>query len=275
MRSRFHILLFALALLGLVSCASRGPVVPMPPTARVSHLNSTLITPDVVKYTAKVLIRNPMRAKMTLDHMDYVVDLHDNELFDGSFSDLLEMKARGSQTVTIPFQISMKDIVEQAVDVLAEEGVRVTFSGLVYPLPESGFEPVPFGGTHVIPFPRIPEVFLEGASGNPFAEGFELVLRMRNPNAFPLTLKAMDTYMVLNGKEYPLLHTGERTPIAPGSSERFYLGMHHTKGKTLSMLLNMTQHETQEISVGGSLEFSTPYGLVYLPVELTGGSITR
>jgi len=271
MRTGPCILALVISALALCSCASRGPVVPVPPTVEVSQLDSVVITPDLIKFRAKVFIRNRMRARMSLDHMDYAVDLHDRELFESSFEDLLTMKSRGKQTVTVPFQISMKDVLEQAVDVLAEEGLRVDFRGWVYPLPDSGFEPIPFAATRVIPFPRIPEVFLAGVTGAPFSEGFEIVLRMHNPNRFPLTLKAMKTWMVLNGKRYPLFHTGERTHIGPDSSELLYLGIHHSKGKALSMLLNMAQSGSREFSLGGSVEFGTPHGLVYLPVELTGG----
>jgi len=148
----------------------------------------------------------------------------------------------------------------------------VGFSGVVHSLPESGFEPVPFGAYFTIPFPRIPVISFEGAKGDPFSPGFELALRMRNPNGFPLTLKSMDTWITLNDKKYDLLHTGHgATVIEPDSSDRVYMGMHHTKGKALSMILNMAQSESQEFALGGSVEFSTPYGIVYLPVELTGG----
>ena len=61
------------------------------------------------------------------------MDLHDQPLFDESFAKLSTMRSRGRTTVTLPFQISMKDIAKQVEDVVAEESVRVTLRGQVVP----------------------------------------------------------------------------------------------------------------------------------------------
>ena len=50
----------------------------------------------------------------------------------------------GRQTVTFPFQIAVADIAAQAVDLLAEGSMRVSFRGHVYPASSSGFAPIPF-----------------------------------------------------------------------------------------------------------------------------------
>ena len=108
------------AALAIVGCASQGPAVTEPPAVRVSRLASTVITPDLIKFEAKVVIQNRSTSALELDRLDYAVDLMDRELFKDSFADLLRSKGRGSQTVTLPFQIAMKDILAQSVPILAE-----------------------------------------------------------------------------------------------------------------------------------------------------------
>jgi len=128
----------ALALF-LAGCASQGPAVSGPPEVSVSWFNSTVIRPELVKFEAKIVIENRMSAPLDFQRVDYAVDLLDTELFTDSFDGLKRTNGYRNQTVTFPFQIVMKDIVDQSVGILAEGGMRVTFRGTVYPAASSGF----------------------------------------------------------------------------------------------------------------------------------------
>ena len=67
-----------LALFSLVvSACSSAPVIPIAPSVKVSELESVLITPDFIRYRAKVVINNQMRGKLNVAKVDYEVDLHE------------------------------------------------------------------------------------------------------------------------------------------------------------------------------------------------------
>lgn len=258
-----------LALSGAFSaCASppRGPVVPAPPSVAVTRFQSNLITPDVIRFDARIEISNRMRAPLDIERVDYGADLHDKPLFEESFAELHPMRSRGKQWVNLPFQVSMKDVTNQIEDVLAEEGIRVAFRGTVYPV---GFGPIPFEATRVIPVPRLPEVAIDGVQGSPLDGEFTVFLRVRNTNEFPMAFDDVDTFLSLNGKRYDLLRTESFSEMAPGGSGRVALTMHQTRGKGLSMVVNVVKHGAASFTVGGSISCRTPYGVILLPLDLS------
>jgi len=254
----------------LAGCATKGPQTVGPPTVEVTELRSTVFTPDVVKFEARIVIRNQTRDAMEFDRVDYSVDLFSTELFSSSFDQLLRTKSRGQQTVTFPFQIAMKDIAGSAVDLLDQGTLQVTFRGRVYPDPAAGFSSMPFEQTIQLPIPRIPTVSYDGAEGIPLSDGFRVRLRVQNPNAFEVAVDQVDTYLELNDHRYTLVHSVERTNIEPNGSGVVVLQMENTTGKGLSMILNTIQARQAQFSVGGSVTGRTPYGWVYIPIEVTG-----
>ena len=250
----------------LAGCASQGPAVSGPPEVRVSWFNSTLMRPELVKFEAKIVIENHMSAPLDFQRVDYAVDLLDTELFTDTFAGLKRTAGGRNQTVTFPFQIVMKDIVDQTVGILAEGGMRVTFRGTVYPAVSSGFEPLSFQETILIPLPRIPEVSFAGADGVPLTEMFRIRLRVRNTNTFTLTVNSIESYLQINQQRYALLHTEQSVELSPGGSGIVTLQMEQTPGKTLSMALSALQNQNPKFSVGGTIECRSPYGWIIIPV---------
>ena len=263
-----HFLPALALLLPLVqACASapEGPVVPSPPTVEVSRYGSEVITPEVIRFGAKVSIRNTMRGPLELERVDWSVDLQGAPLFDETFSELLPMGSRGAQTVSLPFQVAMSDVTDRLEGVLAEDAVRVAFRGTVFPV---GFEPIPFHAEQSIPIPKLPEVSLDGVQGSPLDGAFTVHVSVRNRNDFALDIAEVDTHVDLNGLRYEHLRTDAGTEIAPGGTARLVLAMENTKGKGLSAILNVAKSRAADVRIGGSLSCRTPYGLVYLPLEL-------
>jgi LEA14-like dessication related protein len=258
--------LLTILVLLLAGCAAKGSVVPTPPSVQFTQFDSLVITPEAIKFQVKLLIRNRMRAGLDLQKIDYRVDLHDKPLFADSFAQLHPIKGNGREVVTFPFQIAMKDVGNRAVDVLAEEAIRVSFRGQVYPV---GFDSIPFEMTKTIPLPRIPTITLEGTRGSPSDRIFTVLLRVANTNSFPLNIKSINSYLELNGTRYGLLRTQGITEIQPGSAETIPLTMEQSTAKTLSMILNVGQSGSLQFALGGDIRCQTPYGLIFVPLRLT------
>ena len=263
----------AAAALLLAGCASQGPAVMEPPEVRVSWFNSTVIRPERVEFQAKILIENRGTAPLDFQRVDYAVDLLGTELFTDSFDQLKRTAGRKQQTVTFPFQIVMKDILDQSVGILAEGGVRVTFRGTLYPAAATGFSPAPFQETILIPLPKIPQVSFAGAEGVPFSELFRVRLRVNNTNSFPLTVGSIDSYLQINQQRYTLLHTEQAVELPAGGSGTVTLQMEQTPGKTLSMALSTLQSPNPKFSVGGTIQCRSPYGWIIIPVLLEDQSL--
>jgi len=259
------VLLFVLA-----GCASQGPVVPTPPTVRVSELRSLSFTPDLVRLEAKILIHNVMSVPMDFERVDYAMDLFDKELFHDSFNGMKRTNGDGNQTVTFPLQIAMEDIAKQVGDLVTENSVRVTFRGEVYPAAKLGFDPIPFTGSLVIPIPRVPLVALVGVRGVPLSDSFALTFSVKNTNDFAFSVDTVESFLVLNDSRYSLLHTVQSTEIPPGESDIVTLRMENVQGKALGMALNLATSRGRDFAVTGSIRCGTPYGWFIFPIRLEG-----
>jgi LEA14-like dessication related protein len=262
-----------LPVLGLVlaACATRGPVVPQPPTVSVSRFNSYSISPQLVKFESQIVIRNRMPLDLDFERVDYAVDLFELQLFSDSFNGLKRTKGNGSQTVTFPFQIAMEDILKMAPELLVEGSLRVTFRGEVYPAGGFGFGPIPFRETIQLPIPRIPEVAFQGIEVLSLTLGrqVKVSLLVRNTNSFPISIEQVDSYLQINADAYRLLHTEQSTEIPAGSARTVALEMESSAGKSLAMVFSLLQSPQEaRLNVSGNLVFGSPYGRIYIPLKL-------
>ncbi len=251
------------ALLG--ACASEGPVVPVPPSVRVVRFESVRIAPDAIHFEAQIAIDNRMRAGLDIAKVDWGADVGDRPVFTETFADLHPMRAGGRQTVTFPFRIAMRDIADQAPEILAEEAIRFSFRGLVHP---AGFDPVAFRAARAIPLPKVPAVTIVGAEGSPVDVSFTVFLGIRNPNAFPLVVLAIDSYLAIDGTRYPLLRTEAVEEIGPRSSGRIALTMRQSAAKAAGMVWNVLRSRNPRFDIGGSFTCGTPYGVIDVPLRL-------
>jgi hypothetical protein len=258
------------ALMLIAGCASQKSAVSEPPTVRVTRLASTVISPTLIKFEAQIVIQNRSSSSLSFERVDYGVDLQDKPLLSDTFADMKRTKGGGRQTVTFPFQIAMKDILDQSIGILAEGAMRVAFRGTVFPAPDSGWGPMEFRDEVTIPLPRIPEVAFAGADGTPLSEVFRVRVWVRNPNAFPLTVNSVDTYLEINQQRYQMLHSEDSTEIGPKGTGTVTLRMENRPGKTLSMALSALTGEKLRFAIGGTIEARSPYGWVIIPVAVQG-----
>jgi hypothetical protein len=215
-----------------------------------------------------VAIENRSTSALELDRVEYAVDLQDRELFTDSFADLLRTKGRGSQTVTFPFQIAMKDILDLAPDVLTADVLRVTFHGEVYPVGSFDFDAIPFAKSIQVPIPRVPEVSFMQAEGAPLGSSFTVTLLVKNTNSFSITVDSIDSYIQLNGKRYRLLRSTEPADLRPAEAQPIVLRLDMSPGKTLGMMLNLAQPRIPDFSVGGTIVCSSRYGRFFVPLDV-------
>ena len=181
---RLGFFVFSASLAGLlVSCASQEPMVSTPPAVTVSDFKSVSFTPQRIEFDARVLIQDTAPVPLELAKVDWAVDMFDQELFNDSFSGLKRTDGNGTQTVSLPFHIVMKDVTAQAPDLLAEGKLRVTFRGQVYSAARYGLSPVPFTQSIEIPIPKLPGCRLCGVRRRAF---FKLVQAQLHGHQFQL-----------------------------------------------------------------------------------------
>lgn len=254
----------------LLAACAHGPVVPTPPTVRVSYFNSTLITPDAVRFLARIAIHNNMNGSLGFDRVDYGLSLFDNTLVSRSFSDMKETRRNGDETVTLPITIPMKDILAHKNEIIGNGAMQVTFHGIVYPAQASTLGPVETQRTISIPLPNMPVVTFRGTSGVPLSKLFRVRLQVLNTNSFPIAVDSVETYVDINGDRYRLLHSSENegSEIRPGESGPLTLSMENAPNKLLGMALSAAGAAAPKITLGGRVSWATPYGLIVIPIEI-------
>lgn len=270
MRSAAVLGVTAAAVLLVAGCASQpqGPMVDAPPTVTVSSFQTTSFSPTLVKYEAKVLVHNNANVDLELQSLDFGVDLFDTELFTDSFRGLKRTRANGDQVIPVDFQIAVKDIQNQGIDVLTEQNLSVTFRGQVVTARRYGLDPVPFTATVTVPLPRVPDVAYLGSEGDPLTDAWRLHFNVTNNNSFPVTLSSVKTFLVLNGKKYSMVHTHGPTDLQPGASTPVDLQMETSPGKALSMALNLAANRNLRFNLTGQVTFTTQYGWIFIPLDL-------
>jgi len=269
MPRRFTICAAAAALAAfLAGCASEGPMVTTPPTVSVSNFKSIEFWPNRIEFDARIAVKNNDPAELALRKVTFAVDMYDEELFTDSTSDLRRTPPNHTLTVPFPFHISMKTVTGQAPDLLASGNLRVTFRGQVYPAARYGFDAIPFTQTVEIPVPKVLEITYVGSDGDPFSSTWRLTFNLTNTNSYPFTLTAVKTSLVISGKKYSLLHTKQSVDVQPGETQPVVLQMENSPGKTLLMALNLAQNPHPTFDITGMVSASTPYGWIYLPIDL-------
>ncbi len=252
----------------VIGCASEGPIVTTPPTVSVGTFTSLAFYPNRIEFDAGIRVRNNDQVELELRKADFAVDLFDQELFTDSISRFRRTGPGQTLSIPFPFHIAMNDVMAQAPELLDQGTLRVVFRGRVFPAARYGMEPIPFSRILEIPVPNMPEVTFVGTEGEPFSPAFRVTFRLTNTNAFPFTLSSVKTFLEINNRKYSLLHTLGPVEVAPGQSQIVTLQMETTPGKTLSMALNLAENPHPAFNVTGTVTCSTPYGWIYLPLDL-------
>ncbi len=252
--------LFGVSLLLLFcGCAGQGPLVLKPPTVEVDRLVSLSIRPKVVKFDGTILIRNAMKTDLDLERVDWAVDLFDRELFSSSFNHLKRTAGGGTQAVSFPFQIEMKDIMDRAAEAAAERSVKLVFRGNLYVAGPFSFGPIPFRKTLELPFPRIPEIAFKGTEGTPFADSFTIRLRITNAASFSFTINSVDAHLRAGKRIYRLSHAQNLEPVGPTGSREIELRMRDASSP---------DPVPARLDLIGTVQCSTAFGWIFIPVTV-------
>lgn len=257
-----------LAAVLVIGCASERAIVTTPPTVVVGTLTSVSFWPNRIEFDARVQVRNNDSEELQLRKVEFAVDLFDQELFTDTISRLRHTGPRQTLSIPFPFHIAMNDVMAQAPEMLDKGTLRVALRGRVFPAARYGMEPIPFSKTLEIPMPSMPEIAFVGMEGEPSGQAFRVTFRLTNTSPFPFTLSAVKTFLVINDKKYPLLHTLGPVEVAAGQGQNVTLQMETTPGKTLAMTLNLAENPHPTFNVTGTATCSTPYGWMYVPIDL-------
>lgn len=189
-----------------------------PPTAQFQKAEVRSVSLEDATIAATFTVTNPNPLALSLEGLDWKFALDGKQLLAGTAPDGLRLPARGSTALVIPIKVpftaipdlfttfSTKDEVPYAVNAVAT--VRTPIGPISLPLDWSALLPVPKLPTVALATARLDQVSLLGAS-------MSVVLKVTNPNVFPLPLDALSGAVVVADRNVAQLGLSSPRPLGP------------------------------------------------------------
>jgi len=230
-----------------------------PPSAQFQKAELRSVSMEDATVAATFTVNNPNPLALSLQGLSWKFALDGKQLLTGVVEDGLRLPARSSTPLTIPVKIPFsaipdlfqtfanKDEAPYAVNAVAT--VRTPIGDLALPLDWTAMLPIPKLPTVTLASARLDQVTLLGAS-------MSVVLKVTNPNVFPLPLDALSGAVVVADRNVAQLSITAARPIA--AKETFDLTLPIRVSFSDLGLAAATAISTKQASVGvrGSAAFA-------------------
>jgi LEA14-like dessication related protein len=167
-------------------------------------------------------LENPNGFGLNLARVGYTIDVEGTRVTSGDVPGGLEIKANGTAPVTFPVHVQFKDV-PGIVKLLtsSKEAVAYRLGGNVGVRTPLGVLDVPLSHEGTLKLPSMPRFSLEGISINSlgFTQiGFDVRLRVHNPNAFGLPVGKLDYALAVAGNQVARAAALDVAPVSAGGS---------------------------------------------------------
>ena len=258
------------AMVLLAGCASVGSVSAELPTVTVRELRPVSFSPSAASFQARILVENRRPEPLALQELDYTVDLAGRPLYSATVTGLLPTRQGGTQTLLLPFQVSMDEIRSRGGDAPGAS-IQIRYHGRAYvaDAPEQG--PLLFEASLSVPLPAMPTALLLAATGAPPAEPFEVVLGIPNTNSFPFTIDSVDATVVVADARFPLRRIDKPTEVPAGGVGTMTLRLDPPQQDATDLAPGTVGPDAgqAQVTVEATVTLASPYGWIYVPVRIT------
>lgn len=198
--------------LGITYVATDGGKKLMPTLANAS-MQIGNITPDSVKATMAVELRNNVPVTMRVDSFSYITRLDGEPLARGDKSEPTVVKSRGMSKLEVPVNVDLSKVADKVKEV-QQDCVDVQTTMILYTrLPVVGQERIPVTVSKKVYIPKLPKIEVAGVDITDMGmnEG-EAVVRLRiiNYNPFPVTIKRVNYRFRVGGDDLDVRGTEEK-----------------------------------------------------------------
>jgi LEA14-like dessication related protein len=162
------------------------------PTLANASMQVGNITPDSLKATMAVELRNNVPVTMRVDSFSYITRLDGEPLARGSQDEPTVVKSRGMSKLEVPVNVDLSKVADKVKEI-QQDCVDVQMTMILYTrLPIVGAERIPVTVSKKIYIPKLPKVEVAGVDITDMGlKNGEAVVRLRitNYNPFPVTIK--------------------------------------------------------------------------------------
>jgi len=198
------VLLFLIVIGGVVAYFATDRGKKLLPTLENATMTAGNITPDSLKATMKVSLRNHVPVTVRIDSFSYITRLDGEPLAQGTKSKATVMKARGTSELEMPVNVDLGRI-KQKVKTVQQDCVDVQTTMIMYAdVPVVGHQRIPVSVKKRVYIPKLPKI--EVADIDVTDLGFkngEAVVRLKitNYNPFPFTIKSVNYRFRVGGDD--------------------------------------------------------------------------
>jgi len=192
----------------IIGCQKAGEIIKenvQTPKVSLADLAVTDISSQKLNLLAKLEIDNPNPIGLSLDGLDYNLELAGNSFFSGESNEGLNVKASGKSFAKVPIALKYDDLKKVYDSLKNEDEVPYRLSGQVKLNTPIGSLPIPYdvkGKLPVVRPPKINSVDLKVKSLTLSEAKLDLNLKLFNPNSFPLNISRLNYQLLMDGKDF-------------------------------------------------------------------------
>lgn len=174
----------------LLSCATLEKQVKEPELS-ISNVQILGMSLTDAQLAFDVDVKNPNSVGLSMNGLSYSLAIEDKPLFNGAAADKLNIAAKTTSRVTLPFTLRYEDVLGTLSALRENEELRYTVSGKA----DFGLFSLPYSRTGTFSLPKLPDVTVQSLRINKLTlSGAELTLglKVNNANGFPIRLNGID-----------------------------------------------------------------------------------
>ncbi len=280
---RRGLLLLALAALAAApaGCAAlRDALALQRPTARITGVSLQDVGLEAATLLFDVEVANPLSVPLPLVNLDYALASRDVPFLSGKADLAGTVPAGGTKTLSLPARVAYLKLLEVLKDVRpgavvpydAQLGLSVDVpaaGALRLPLKKSGSLPVPVAPTIDIAEIAWTGVSLDQAAGR-------VKLHVVNRNQFPVELSRFAYALALGGVDVADASIAQAVPFdAATGAATVEIPIAFSPRKAGLAVLDLILGKGAAYRLKGTMDLTTPYGAMSLPVERAAETLFR
>ncbi len=212
-------------------------------------------------------VENPNDVALRLDKLSYAFDIDGRRLTSGVQPKGIEMAARSSSSVSLPFEVRFVDLAGSVLSLLQRDEIDWKAEGSMGFETPAGMLNLPFSREGSTSLPSLPEVELAGASvSNLSLSGvtFNIELGLHNPNAFPVPLDGLSYALRVAGQD---VASGNARPprLEANRHASFSIPVRLSFAETGQAVYHAIQSGSADVGIRGELAS----GPLDLPLDLS------
>lgn len=205
MSKTWQILILIFVLFSFSSCATLGNIVQEPEVifekAEITNINF-----QGISFEFSFIVDNPNPIGIDMEGYAYNLQIEGNSFIKGSTSEGFHIGSNSKSVVKLPVTLDYKDLYNLFSDVEGKDDIDYKITNIfTFKIPVMGN--ISFAVEHEGTFPalKIPVMVIESLNLKKlgiFKSELELVIRLKNPNNFSLSLDSLDYNFTVNNKSW-------------------------------------------------------------------------